>query len=155
MRASIKLEGMDDLIAGLKNLSEQSKTRITRNAARAGANELKRKLKQAAPKGESSEASEKYGKLSSNIKIEQLKAKTYLPYYRVTTGDAFWGSFLDTGTGKYNVDPGPKAKGPSAKTHIKPNYWHRKTVEQSRDQITKRMSDSMDRSIMREVAKIK
>ncbi len=156
MRASIKIEGMDELLAGLKGLGEQSKTRITRNAARAGANDLKRRLKQAAPRSdEQSESSQKYGRLSANIKVEQLKRDKHLPYYRVTTGNAFWGSFQDTGTGKHNVEPGPKAKGAAAKTHIKPNYWHRKAVEESRGPVTQKMLVSIGRSIQREVDKIK
>lgn len=155
MKASIKLVGMDELVAGLKGLGEKSKTRITRNAARAGANDLKRRLKQAAPRSEKqSKSSQKYGRLSANIKVEQLKRNKFLPYYLVTTGNAFWGSFKDTGTGKYNVDAGPKAKGASAKTHIKPNYWHRKTVEESRGSVTQKMLASIGRSIQREVDKL-
>lgn len=158
MKPSIGLKGLDRTVRGLKNLGEQAQNRILRNAARAGATATKRALKQAAPRGdERSDASKTYGTLSSNIEISQLRAASgkYLPYYKVHTGDAFWGGFLDRGTGKYNVDPGPKAKGAAARTHILPNFWFRNAIEQVRPAVTAAMVDNIRRSFQREWAKVK
>lgn len=157
MKASIRIEGLDEVIKGLVNLSEAAKTRITRNIARAGARTVKTELRAAAPRGEhQSQASAKYGTLTKNIAIEQLKASgRFLPYYLVTTGDAFWGSFLDIGTGKYNTAPGSRAKGAAARTHIKPNFWFRRTVGRIRPQVTDEMISSLERSLIREISKIK
>lgn len=158
MKPSISLKGLEETVRGMKNLGEQAQNRIIRNAARAGATTVRSALKQAAPRGdERSKASETYGTLRSNIKSVQLRAKTgkYLPYYKVTTDDAFWGGFLDRGTGKYNVEPGSKAKGAAARTHISPTFWFRSTIEKVRTQVTDRMVDNIRRSFQREWAKVK
>jgi HK97 gp10 family phage protein len=158
VKTSIKIEGLEQLTKGLHNLGEASKFRIIRNASRAGARTVQQSLKAAAPKSaEKSEASTTYGRLRSNIKSAQLRGDNgkYSPYYRVSTGDAFWAGFLDKGTGKYNVDPGPKAKGAGAKTHIRPNFWFRKAVEGVRGQVVNDMISNIGRSIKREFDKIK
>jgi HK97 gp10 family phage protein len=153
MRTSIKLEGLDELIKGIRDFDTKARFRIVRNASRAGANVVKRALKAAAPKGkERSTASDKYGSLKSNIKSSQA-ART--PYYKVHTNDAFWGAFLDTGTGRYNVAPGPRAKGPAARTHIRPLFWFTRTVEGLRTRVSTAMINNARTSIQREFDKIK
>jgi hypothetical protein len=153
MKASIKLEGLDELITGIRDFDIKARFRIVRNASRAGANVVKRALKAAAPKGSKrSAASTKYGSLKSNIKSSQA-ART--PYYKVHTNDAFWGAFLDTGTGRYNVAPGPRAKGPAARTHIRPLFWFTRTVEGLRPQVSAAMINNARTSIQREFDKIK
>lgn len=158
MKTSIGLKGLEETVRGLKNLGEQAQNRIVRNAARTGATTVKRALKQAAPRGDGrSKASATYGTLRSNIKTAQLRASNgkFLPYYKVTTDDAFWGGFLDVGTGKYNVAPGPRAKGAAARTHILPNFWFRNAVEQVRPAVTAAMVENIRRSFQREWAKVK
>lgn len=157
MKPSIGIKGLEETVRGMKNLGEQAQHRIIRNAARTGATTVKRALKQAAPRGdERSDASTTYGTLRSNIKSVQLRANgKFLPYYKVTTDDAFWGSFLDTGTGKYNYAPGPRAKGIAARTHIFPNYWFRNAIEQVRPSVTAAMVENIRRSFVREWAKVK
>lgn len=158
MKAGIQLKGLEETVRGFKNLGEKAQFRIIRNAARAGASTLRGALKKAAPRGsgERSDASSRYGTLRKNIRVVQLRGgKKFLPYYRVTTGDAFWGGFLDVGTGRYNVDPGPRAKGAGARTHILPNYWWRNTIEQQRPQVTRAMIENIRRSLVREWAKLK
>ena len=143
---------------GFKNLGEASQFRIIRNAARSGATRLRGALRKNAPRGtgERSINSERFGSLRKNIKMSQIRGGfKFLPYYRVTTGDAFWGGFLDVGTGKFNVDPGPRAKGAGARTHILPTFWFRRTLEQERPQVTQAMIENIRRSLVREFAKIK
>jgi HK97 gp10 family phage protein len=153
MKTSIKLEGLDELIKGIRDFDTRARFRIVRNASRAGANVVKRALKAAAPKGKKrSTASAKYGSLKSNIKSSQA-ART--PYYKVHTNDAFWGAFLDTGTGRYNVKPGPRAKGAAASTHVRPIFWFTRTVEGLRAQVSTAMIDNARRSFQRELDKIK
>lgn len=159
MKVGIGLKGLEETVRGFKNLGEAARFRITRNAARAGASTVRSALKKAAPRrqGPQSEASQTYGSLNKNIKLQQLRGANgrFLPYYKVTTGDAFWGAFLDTGTGKYNIDPGPKAKGARAETHLLPTFWWRKTIEQIAPQVTAAMIGNIRRSLLREIAKLK
>ena len=158
MRASIGLKGLESTIRGLHNLGEQAQNRVVRNAARAGASTLSRALKKAAPRssGAKSPASQRHGSLRKNIKVSQLRTRgKFLPYYRVSTSHAFWGGFIDEGTGRYNVDPGPRAKGAAARTHILPNFWWRNTIEQQRPAVTRAMIENIRRSLVREWAKVK
>lgn len=158
MKVAIGLKGLEETVRGFKNLGEAAQFRIIRNAARAGATRVRGALKKNAPRdsGERSAASARFGALRKNIKMFQLRGGfKFLPYYRVTTGDAFWGGFLDVGTGRYNVDPGPRAKGAMARTHILPTFWFRRTIEQEGPQVTQAMIENIRRSLVREFAKIK
>ncbi|HEX9810645.1 MAG TPA: hypothetical protein VGA88_00965 [Burkholderiales bacterium] len=159
MKVGIGLRGLEETVRGFRNLGEASQFRITRNAARAGATTVRAALKKAAPRGTAgaqSVASSQYGTLRKNIATSQLRAGgKFLPYYKVTTGDAFWGGFLESGTGRYNIDPGPKAKGAGARTHILPTFWFSQAVERIRPQVITAMVANMRRSIVREFAKIK
>lgn len=136
MRPSISLQGLDETIKSLKNLGEASQNRITRNAARAGATVARKELIKAAPRGkQQSKASRTYGQLHKNIKMSQHKAGgKFLPYYRVTTGRAFWGGFLDKGT-----------------KHISPSFWWQQTIELIRSAVQSGMIDNIRKSILREV----
>lgn len=139
-RYTVGLKGLEETVRGFQNLGEASKKRIVRNASRAGATEMQKALKGAAPVGDvRSKASEEHGRLSKNIKVEQLKAGgEFLPYYLVTTGKAFWGWFLDMGT-----------------KHIRPGYWFRNCVEITRPAILKKMVEGIRNSLVREIEKMK
>ena len=158
MRTTIELKGLEETVRGFKNLGVQAQTRIIRNTARAGATTVRNALKAAAPRddGTKSQAVKRYGTLRTNIRSAQLRSGgKFLPYYKVDTKDAFWGHFLDVGTGVYNVAPGPKAKGAAARTHITPTFWWRNTIERIRGQVTNAMVASMRRAFQREWAKVK
>lgn len=154
--ASIKVEGLDKLIDGLDNLSQQAKNRITRNSSKAGAQSMQRTLKANAPRGrgERSQNSIVYGSLQKNIKVTEVRADGKR-FYRVTTGDAFWAWFLNYGTGKYNTNPGPKAKGNAAKSHMKGNDWFDRAVETGKSAALDAMIKSASSALKREIAKIK
>lgn len=154
MKVFIELEGLKEMVKGLDNLSDAAHNRIIRNASRVGATRVKKALQAAAPVGlVKSQASQKHGSLKSNIRVSQSRVDRR--FYVVSTGDAFWGGFLESGTGRYNVNPGPKAKGEGARTHIRPTYWFSRAVEQVRPVAEQAMVDNVRKSILREVAKLK
>lgn len=136
MNVSIKIEGLDEFIEGLGNFDQKARDRIVRNAARAGATEVQRAVKKAAPidMGRRSKQSRLYGHLRENIRVKQIGR---LPYYKVTTGNAFWGMYLNRGT-----------------KFIKPSRWFDNAVDTVRESVVAKMIDNIRKSIVRELAKI-
>jgi HK97 gp10 family phage protein len=148
----IDQRALQNLTRGFKDLEEKAQDRIIRNAARAAASEVKRKVKSNAPKGDKQSVnSQIYGRLRNNITIKSIRK---VPYFRVTVGDAFWGLFLESGTGKFNIAPGGRAKGASARTHIRATKWFSKSVDTSRKSIEQAMVNNIRRSLEREFARI-
>lgn len=154
MKFSVDIDqrSLQKLVRGFKDLEEKAQHRIIRNAARAAASEVKRKVKSSAPKGSTQSLnSQIYGRLRNNIKIVSLRK---VPYFRVTIGNAFWGQFLDVGTGKFNIAPGRRAKGASAKTSIRARKWFSNAIDTSRMSIEQAMVKSIKRSLEREFARL-
>ena len=112
----IKIDGIEELDAQLVRLGSQVATEIAEEAVQASANALAEQWRLAAPyapgyrikswatKAGVSRAS--YGHLRDNIRVFPLKSvKVTFVGYRVTTGDAFWGYFLEYGTIKMRARP--------------------------------------------------
>lgn len=105
---SLKLHGAKELEAALADLGKQVATRIGRKAVRDSARLLQRAMIEQAPyrPGERAGRSGQYGHLRDNLKVKAVKAqKPGLLLYRVTTGDAFWGNFLEFGTVRMAARP--------------------------------------------------
>jgi HK97 gp10 family phage protein len=109
MDAKFRMEGLEELGKVLDMLPERIQTRVAGSAVRAGANVSCSIVQQAAPQDAKlprSKASQKYGSLSANIEVQALKPKHKGERgYKVTTGDAFWGHFLEFGTIKMAARP--------------------------------------------------
>lgn len=105
---SVDLAGAKELEAALDNLGKAVATRIGRKAVRDPANLLKVVLTLTAPylPGRRDHRGRYYGHLRDNLKVVSVKAKKPgLILYRVSTGDAFWGNFLERGTVKMSAKP--------------------------------------------------
>jgi HK97 gp10 family phage protein len=97
-----KLEGAKDLERVLGALGKDVATRIGRKAVRDPAQVLATVLRLTAPyrpgRRDRPNGAD-YGHLRDNLKVVSVRAKKPgLLLYRVTTGDAFWGNFLEFGT---------------------------------------------------------
>lgn len=139
VEVDIKISGLNEALAILRKMPDRVRTRVLRGAVRAGATVMRRQVRANAPRGdEPSPASEKYGRLRDNIRIIRLKRgpKTWAGY-RVDTGDAYWGYFIEFGTVK-----------------MAPRAWFRPAVDTAAEASLARMRDQMGRSIEREAAKL-
>ncbi len=125
----------------LRELGPQVENRVLQSATSAGARVMAKSVRANAPKGsgKQSVASQKYGRLSKNIKTAVLriaKAKGRRGA-RVSTGDAFWGQFLEFGT-----------------RHLSARPWFRPAIEQSKDAAIDKLREFLGRGIEREATKL-
>lgn len=116
MKMVVKFEGGAELSANLAKLGDEA-TKAGRRGLRATARELQAALVEAAPRSEGgsrkywkrangTSASEYYGQLHENIKVREVAArKDHTIVMRVTTGNAFWGLFLEFGTVRMRARP--------------------------------------------------
>lgn len=115
--APVKIEGLTELKAALAELSDEVATKIGVAADRKAAKLMAAAMVAIAPynpKGSyRSRTSKKgvvtvtyYGHLRDNIKVRRARAKTdNKVVFNITTGDAFWGYFLEYGTVKMQPHP--------------------------------------------------
>ena len=101
--AIYSLHGFDELDKLLKELPEKVQDAVLKDATRVAARDLLPSIRAAAPDhtGKQSKASQTYGTLKSNIRVEFLRwtrSRRGIKGWRVVTGDAFWGNFLEFGT---------------------------------------------------------
>lgn len=153
---NIGLEGLDDALRDIDDFEDKARERVLRNAARSGGRYLAKRLAESAPRPKGSarsSASRKYGPLDKNIKSTEYRGRNGKRFVVVSTGAAFWGRFLESGTGKFNVDPGPRAKRNAARTHLRPTYWFSRTVDCVTNQVVEEMFDNAATSLGREVDK--
>jgi HK97 gp10 family phage protein len=118
---SIDLKGVKELEIALEALGKDVATRIGRKAVRDPAKVLQEALVLSAPyrPGTREKSNGRYGHLRDNLKVVSVRAKKPgLLLYRVSTGDAFWGNFLERGT-----------------VTITPRPWMRPTVDRETDNI--------------------
>lgn len=112
----VEIEGLEELKASLEALGTEVATKIGVNANRDAAKDLLDILQQAAPyqpgstkkywKTKGGVTTADYGHLRDNLKVSREKArKQGHIVHRVSTGKAFWGSFLEYGT--VNMAPRP------------------------------------------------
>lgn len=102
------LEGGAELERVLLGLGKKVATRIGRKAVRDPTKMLQGKLTLVAPflAGDRQGRSGRYGHLRDNLKVVSVRARTPgLLLYRVSTGDAFWGNFLEFGTVNIRAQP--------------------------------------------------
>lgn len=105
---SIDLQGLKELESALLALDRQVSARIGRKAVRDSAQLLRAVLAVSAPyrPGSRRKRGRDDGHLREILKVVSVRAKKPgLILYRVSTGDAFWGNFLELGTVKMNPRP--------------------------------------------------
>lgn len=98
-----ELKGFKEVSALLEDLPDQMQNTVLKEATKKVAKELLPSIRDAAPvhEGKQSKASARYGTLRQNLRVEFLRwtrNKNGIKGWRVVTGDAFWGNFLEFGT---------------------------------------------------------
>lgn len=117
-RESFSIDGAAELDAQLAALGEEIATEIGREAVIASAEALQKAWVEGAPysarastmkywgRADGSAGKADYGHLRDNIKVAPVRAqKINAVVYKVTTGNAFWGHFLEYGTVKMAPRP--------------------------------------------------
>lgn len=116
MRTTVTIDGLAELDRALAELGPEA-TKVGRTALRATANEVRDAVKAAAPVGTGTTkktARNKrgdvreydYGRLRDNIRTREVRARRdNSVVMAVTTGNAFWGRFLEYGTRKMTARP--------------------------------------------------
>jgi HK97 gp10 family phage protein len=105
---SLDLEGGPELERALLALGKKVATRIGRKAVRDPTRFLQAEMTLVAPylEGARPGRSGQYGHLRDNLKVVSVRSKAPgLLLYRVTTGNAFWGNFLEFGTVNIAAQP--------------------------------------------------
>jgi HK97 gp10 family phage protein len=126
----VKVEGVSELKAAFEQLGVEVSTRIGVRANREAARLLQSELIQAAPYDpREKKRAKNYGHLRDNIRIRRQRA-------RVTTGNAFWGNFLEFGTVRMPAQP-----------------WFRPIVESLRELLLGKQIGGLRDGIEREAKK--
>lgn len=140
MRLDIELQGFKELDSALGKLPYEVGTKVLQNAVSSAILPAFHAVKQAAPIGpdlnrspdsRAAQIKMKYGKLRDNIKKRRSRNysdKTKSAY--ISTGNAFWGFFLERGT-KY----------------IPANRWFSKAFEGSKDAMLEKLKKDLARGI--------
>jgi HK97 gp10 family phage protein len=139
------LKGARELEQALEALGKQTATRIGRKAVRDSAKHLQASLILTAPYRPAArpKRSGQYGHLRDNLKVVTVRAKKPgLLLYRVSTGDAFWGNFLEFGT-----------------VNLAPRPWMRPAVDREKTAIVtmqiRTLGDGIDKAARRAARKAK
>jgi len=133
------VKGLKELDTQLRQLDGKVATRIGRKAVRDPANLLRTVLSLTAPyrTGRRLKGGQDWGHLRDNLKVVSVKArKRGLILYRVSTGDAFWGNFLELGT-----------------VAMSPRPWMRPQVDALTPEIVTMQIDTLRLGITREAKK--
>ena len=105
---SIDLAGLKEFETALLGMDKAVAGRIGRKAVREPALVLRTVLSLTAPylPGRRDHRGVSYGHLRDNLKVVSVRARTPgMILYRVSTGDAFWGNFLELGTANMPAQP--------------------------------------------------
>ncbi len=132
----LELHGGTDLEAALAALGKDVATRTGQRAVRNSSTALREELVATAPFRPGRRmrpGGADYGHLRDNLKVRKVRAKKPgLVLYRVSTGDAFWGNFLEFGTVNMAARP-----------------WMRPTVDRMKGKLVEIMFDTLKRGIER------
>ncbi|OAN53893.1 hypothetical protein A6A04_13455 [Paramagnetospirillum marisnigri] len=152
-----RVTGLAEARKALRQLPVNVERKVLRAATRSGAMVMRSAVKAAAPVGdEPSKMSAQYGSLRDNIRVIRLKLN--IPkgsaMYRVDTGDAFWGYFMEFGTGMhYTAGPG-RSKGANARTQLAARPWFRPAVDGAFAKAVSKMKEQLASGIAREAEKL-
>ena len=98
MTIRTELKGASELRKVLRRLPQNAQRRVLQSSLRQGANVIRDEAKALAPVAT--------GKLAASIKVRKVGRSTGDSVHMVvTTGDAFWGNFLEFGTGRQPARP--------------------------------------------------
>lgn len=100
MKYDVEFEGFDDLEKALRKLPDRVQKRVSQSAVTGSIRKARKEIKASAPRGDgSSKAAQQYGQLYKNIKVGKARTRNRNQKSAfVSTGNAFWGYFLEFGT---------------------------------------------------------
>jgi HK97 gp10 family phage protein len=145
----IKLNGATELKAALEELGTVVATKVGVKANRNAARKLAALLAGAAPydpstrkkywkRKDGSVGTANYGHLRDNIRVRKIKSmNANTVRHLVSTGDAFWGNFLEFGTAKMAAQP-----------------WARPVLDRHYGEISEEQISGLREGIARELARI-
>lgn len=140
----VRLDGARELQAVFRKLGDQSARRVMRSASAKGAAEIRKRIRQAAPRSKV-KRKEVYGghkyeylkkHLYQHIKSTQVKAKEADVKHLIHTGDGFWGHFLEHGT-----------------KHMAARRWFEKAWKKVAGKAESGVIAGIEKGVNREVAK--
>lgn len=138
MDVRMDVRGMRELSQILRQLPDRAQQRVINNAVRAGARVTQRAAVAAAPRSqEQSPASQRYGRLSENIKIVRRRAQRGTAIVSVTSGNAFWGHILEFGS-----------------VRMSPKPWMRPAADESYVAAVQAIGQAMGRGVEREAMRL-
>lgn len=140
MRINIDTREFKQFEKDLKKLPNNIATRVLQNSVTSAARVGMKEIKAAAPvhTGEQSEMSKQYGTLKSNIKVRRAKPKTgHERSAYISTGNAFWGNFLEYGT-----------------RYIPARPWFSLAFERAKDAMLNSLSANLQKRIKVEFEKL-
>lgn len=141
MQVKFETKGFKELDDALGKLPNNIQKRVLQNAANAGMRVIRKSIIAQAPQnaGVQSPASERYGTLKENIskaRKARVREKQRKSSY-VSSGDAFWGYFLEKGT-----------------RYIPATRWFSRAVESAKDAALEKVRKSLGKGIDREFKKL-
>lgn len=151
------LSGFRELRELLRQLPDAVQRRVSRNAVYAAGIVWRDATRAAAPKGDApSQASAQFGSLRINVNIHRWRRtrKKGLAGASVSTNNAFWGYFLEYGTGPYFIGPGNRSKGAAAKTKLRPKPWFRPAIDANAGRALEALRGRMARGIATEAQRL-
>lgn len=115
MEFSVRISGLEEIVALLKELPRATEARVVNTALRLGGGVLRSAIRSRAPVGprerealryyisrrSGKKAARRYGKLKENIRVTKVGQGRYA----VHVGKAFWGMFLEFGTRRMAARP--------------------------------------------------
>ncbi len=138
-----KILGLDKSARILRELPLSIENKVLQLAVMAATRHVAKQIRRAAPrskKGKRSKSSLKYGQLYRNIKVERFKKVSRRKGIRggtISTGNAFWGRFLENGTDRMDAKP-----------------WFKPAFDASTEEATLILRNKLGEGIEREANKI-
>lgn len=118
-----KVSGFKEAIALLNRLPKEMQNKVITDALREGTEVVYKAIIANAPrhKGKQSKASRMYGSILENIRMYKCKFNVPADWviFRVSTGDAFWGNFIERGTRFIAAMPWFRPKADSCASRVK------------------------------------
>ena len=136
----IEFKGFKELDDVLGTLPDKVGGRVLQRSVNSAVRKGRKEIKDAAPRGKApSAASKKYGPLHKNIKVGKARAsKRSAKAAYVSTGNAFWGYFLEFGTRSIPAKP-----------------WFVPAFERMRRAMLEKLRENLKKAIDKELKKLK
>lgn len=155
-----KIHGAEELSRMLRMLPKKVSQDVLLRSLRVGANVIRKEAKEQVIVGCYSDKNylfrkRKYGHLIENIKVTQTKHKRGMAQMTVHNGRAYWGYFLELGTGEFGTGSGIYKSGPRKGKPFKgmsPRPWLTPAFEAKASEAIDRIGDRLGKNIEKAAA---